>query len=91
MSRSKIKITRDKKWKSAAFCSGVVLWGTVLVWHFFGAVLGGAVLRQFYAGGKISACCLVINGLLSVTVYPALLPKLHPVRPGLRNVTSGLL
>jgi len=26
---------------------------------FSGAVLGGAVLRQFYAGGKISACCLV--------------------------------
>jgi len=26
---------------------------------FSGAVFGGAVLRQFYAGGKISACCLV--------------------------------
>ena len=29
--------------------------------HFSGAVLGGAscVVRQFYAGGKISACCPV--------------------------------
>jgi len=34
------------KRKSAAFCSRVVLWG--------------AVLRQFYAGGKISACSLFI-------------------------------
>jgi len=36
---------RRKKWKSTAFCSGVVLWGTVL--------------RQFCAGGKIIVCCLV--------------------------------
>jgi len=30
---------------------------------FSGAVLAGAscVVRQFYAGGKISACCLVCN------------------------------
>ena len=46
--RSKVKVTGNKKKrKSAAFCLGVVLWGTVL--------------RQFYAGWKISACCLVWN------------------------------
>ena len=39
---SKVKITRDKKRKSAAVCSGVVLWSAVFVRHFFsGAVLGG--------------------------------------------------
>jgi len=44
---SKVKVTRDKKRRSAAL--------------FSGAVLGGAsyVVRQFYADGKISACCLV--------------------------------
>ena len=46
-SRSKVKVevTGDKKRKSAAFRSVVVF--------------GDAVLRQFYAGGKISACCPV--------------------------------
>jgi len=53
MSRSKVKVNGDKKRKSAAFCSGVVLWGTVVVPHFFSrAVLGGVVVLQFYAGGK---------------------------------------
>ena len=42
---SNVKVTGDKKRKSATFCSGVVLWG--------------AVLRQFYAGWKTGACCLV--------------------------------
>ena len=45
--RSKVKVTGTKKTRTCGFCSGVVLWGTVL--------------RQFYAGGKISACCLVWN------------------------------
>jgi len=45
-SNAKVKVSGDKKLKSAAFCSGVVLCG--------------AVLRQFYAGGKISASCLVL-------------------------------
>ena len=46
-SRSKVKLTRDRKQKSVAF--------------FPAAVLGGAscVVRQFYAGGKSSACCLL--------------------------------
>ena len=54
--RSKVKVTGDKKRKSAAVCSEVVLWGAVLVRYFSGAVLGGVVL---YAGGKSSACSLV--------------------------------
>jgi len=33
--RSKVKVTGDKKRKSAALCSGVVFWGAVLMWHFF--------------------------------------------------------
>jgi len=38
VSGSKVKVTGDKKKrKSAAFCSGVVLCGTVLVRHFFGS------------------------------------------------------
>jgi len=47
MSKSKVKGQGHwgQKRKSAAFCLGVVLWG--------------AALHQFYAGGKISACCLV--------------------------------
>jgi len=44
--RSKVKVTGDKKRKSAPFYSGVVLWG--------------AVVRQFCAGVKISACCMVL-------------------------------
>jgi len=39
------KVTRDKKNKKCGIFSEVVLWR--------------AVLRQLYAGGKISACCLV--------------------------------
>ena len=53
---------------SAAFCSGVVLRGAVLVRHFFGSGPRGRVNKQcscvvhhFYAGGKISACCLVVS------------------------------
>jgi len=41
-----------KKRKSAAFCSGVVLWGAVPERHFFGSGPRG----RGYAGGKISAC-----------------------------------
>ena len=37
----------ETKRNSVAFCSG--------------AVIEGIVLRQFYAGGKIRACCLVVN------------------------------
>jgi len=48
----KVKVTGTKKRKSAAFCSGFVLWD--------------AVLRQFYAGGKISKCC-VVNDMLNMT------------------------
>jgi len=46
-SMSKVKLTRDRKQKSVAF--------------FLAAVIGGAscVVRQFYAGGKSSACCLL--------------------------------
>ena len=63
--RSKVKVTGDKKRKSAVFCSGVVFCGAVLVQHFFsGAVLWDAVL---YAGGKISACCLVFVRKLATT------------------------
>ena len=41
--RSKVKVTGDKKRKSAAFRSGVVLCGAVRVRQpFSGAVLGGA-------------------------------------------------
>jgi len=39
---SKVKVTGDKKRKSAAFCLGVILWGTVLVWHFFGSCPRGS-------------------------------------------------
>jgi len=46
----------EQKTKVPAFCFGVVLWGTVLVWHFLRCSPLGAVL---YGGGKISACCLV--------------------------------
>jgi len=49
---SKVKVTGDKKRKSATFCLGVVLWG--------------AVLRlQFYAGGKISAFCRLVSSVHS--------------------------
>jgi len=42
-SRSAVKVTEDKKRKSVAFCSGVVLWGAVLVRQFFsGAILASA-------------------------------------------------
>jgi len=43
VSGSKVKVTEDKKQKSAAFCSGVVLWGTVHVRHFFGSGPRGRV------------------------------------------------
>jgi len=56
MSRSKVKGQGhwgQKNEKSAAFCSGIILWG--------------AILRQFYhAGWKISACCLVCQMLLRI-------------------------
>jgi len=48
--RSKVKVTGDKKRKSAALVSAVVLCG---------AVLCIACRGRSYAGGKISACCLV--------------------------------
>ena len=73
------KVTGDKKKrKSAAFCSGVVLWGAVLVRrdprglcvrYMFAKVSTGVAQQSnvyvfsgvchLYAGGKISACCLV--------------------------------
>ena len=37
------------------FCLGVILWGAILVLHFFWHRPRG----RFYAGGKISTCCLV--------------------------------
>jgi len=37
------KVTGDKKRKSAAFCSGVVISGAVLVRHFFGSGPWGRV------------------------------------------------
>jgi len=41
--RSKVKVTGDKKRKSATFCSGVVLWGARSSCGIFSAaVLGGA-------------------------------------------------
>ena len=55
--KSKVKVTGDEKRKSAAFCSGVVLSGAVLVLRFFGS----GPLGRGYASGKISACCLVSN------------------------------
>jgi len=57
MSRSKVKVTMDKKQKSVALCSGVVLWGTKVC--------------HFYADGKISACCLVCRVILFVTAFGA--------------------
>jgi len=45
MSRSKVKVTGDKKTRnSVAFCLGVVLWGMVLVAFFSGAFLGGVAM-----------------------------------------------
>ena len=53
---SNVKVSRDKKRKSAVF---------------FGSGTCGAsrVVRQFYTGGKISACCLVssVSSLISET------------------------
>jgi len=51
---------QGQKRKSAAFCSGIILWDMVLVWHFFQSRHRGC----FYAGGKISTCCLVWQYLL---------------------------
>jgi len=55
--RSKVKVTREKKNETLQ--------------HFSGAVLGGAscVVRQFYTGGKISACCLIINIIVVNIIY----------------------
>ena len=51
VSRSKAKVTGDKKRKIAAYCSGVVLRGAVFVRHFFGSGLRGLgpppVLRRW--------------------------------------------
>jgi len=33
----KVKVTGDKKQKSAEFCLGIILWGAVLVQHFIGS------------------------------------------------------
>ena len=60
MSRSKVK-GKGNRWqkndKNAAFCCRVVLWVAVLVRHFIRELSSGAAVH--YAGGKISACCLV--------------------------------
>jgi len=55
--RSKVKVTRDKKTKKCGilFGSRPMERGPRAAF-FSGAVLGG----RFYAGGKISACCLVL-------------------------------
>jgi len=52
MSRSKVKVTGDRKRKSAAICLGVVLWGTVLVRHFFQE-------RSFGAGFSAGLACVL--------------------------------
>jgi len=44
--RSKVKVTTDKKTKKCGIFSGAVLAGA------------SCVVCQFYASGKISACCL---------------------------------
>jgi len=54
--RSKVKFTGDKKTKKCG-----ILFGS----RTSGIVLWGAVLRQFDAGGKISACCLVLEFIKS--------------------------
>jgi len=35
-------------------------------WRLVEAVLGGAVVRQFYAGERISACCLVFDIIIII-------------------------
>ena len=80
MSRSKVKITRDKKRKKCVILSRVFLLCGAVVRQFYArsnvklkgqrsrspgtkkessgvVVFGVVVLRQFYAGGKIIACC----------------------------------
>jgi len=52
--RSKVKVTGDKQTKKC----GILFWSRPLV------------LRQIYAGGKISACCLVGAFVVSGLVFP---------------------
>jgi len=69
MSRSKVKVTWDKNALSAADTPGACEWFALAAnsvqhqracpFRAFQRVFSG-VVRQFYAGGKISACCLVI-------------------------------
>ena len=74
---------RGQKNESAAFCSGVILWGAVLVRHFFRKrSSGGTVL---YAGGTMSACCLVLHSFCSVNNVPA-----RPVHTADSSVYSRL-
>jgi len=54
MSRSKVKVTDDKKRKSAAFYA---LFGS----RQLERLLCSARRVRGYAGGKISACCLVVT------------------------------
>jgi len=63
--RSKVKVTGDKKTKKCGILFGSrILWRSPCAEFFSGAVLGDAVL---YAGGKISACCLVFVRKLATT------------------------
>jgi len=60
MSRSNVKVTGDKNEQLQHFVPESFSGAQSSCGIFLGAVLGGTVLHQFDAGGKISACCLVL-------------------------------
>jgi len=62
MSRSEVKVTGTRNEKMRHFVRDHP-WGVVFVRLFFRSSPWGMVLRQFYASGKISACCLVTVGI----------------------------
>jgi len=58
--------------------------------HFSGAVLGGAsyVVRQVYAGGKTSACCLVLTCVFLIGSLGHLLVQSHTAFVSCRHMRS---
>jgi len=69
--RSRVKVTKDKKIKSAAFCSGVILWSAVVVRHFFsGSVLWGTSKQVMQLCLPPLSCLVVVYCNLAVIMRP---------------------
>ena len=77
------KSPAPKKRKSATFCLGVVLWGAVLVRHFFGSVPQGAATQV----GKSAHAVQLLYVFAQCETLSLLAAMLRGSRPGVQSAS----